>query len=261
MHIRAMHRRVTSSRPTPALSHSRGMRNIADVNLTRRSLHLRMALQTKIRVALDQQLSIHRPVRVVTHRATLPQRFMLEDKWPRLLSMTLRAILVQPRHRQSGRQAARRTARRLEYVAPMRIVALNAIHMPFDHRMMLRHSKFSFRLQMTLKTRRRILSRVHNELPATAARFDMLAPRPMTRFATGFSVEPPIFHVHAPMWTRRKNSRDVRVTLRTRAIPHVPRSRNFRRRNYRPSQCRTGYCQEHNQEKRAESEPHSAKSM
>ena len=36
----------------------------------------------------------------------------------------------------------------------MRIMALNAIHMPFHHRMMLRHSKFRLRLQMTLKTDR-----------------------------------------------------------------------------------------------------------
>jgi hypothetical protein len=237
------------------------MRNIADVNLTWRSLHLRMALQTQIRITLDQQFSIHRPMRVVAHRATLPQRFVLEYKWPRLLPMTLRAILVQSRHRQSGRQAAWRTARRLKNVSPMRVVALNAIHMPLDHRMMLRHSKFSIRLQMTLKARGRILSRIHNELPATAARFDMLASRPMTRFATRLSVEPRIFDMHARMWARWKDSRDVRMTLRTRAISHVSRSRNVRRRNYRPSQRRTGYCEEHNQEKCAESGPHSAKSM
>ena len=119
-------------------------------------------------------------MRVVTHRATLAQRFMLENKWPRLLSMTLRAGLVQSRHRQSGRQTAWRGARGLENVSPVRIVALNAIHVAFDHGMMLGHPKFRLCLQMTLKTRRRISSWIHNELSAPAPRFNMLAPGPMT---------------------------------------------------------------------------------
>jgi hypothetical protein len=75
------------------------MRSVADKNLTRRSLHLRVTLQAKIQIALHQQLSIHRPMRIVTHRAAFPQRFMLKNKWPRLLPMTLRAILIQSRHR------------------------------------------------------------------------------------------------------------------------------------------------------------------
>jgi hypothetical protein len=59
MYIRSMHRSVTTSGPTPAQPHPRRMRNIADVNLARRSLHLRMAFQTKVGIALDQQLAIH----------------------------------------------------------------------------------------------------------------------------------------------------------------------------------------------------------
>jgi hypothetical protein len=133
--------------------------------------------------------------------------------------------------------------------------------MPFEHRVMLRHSKFSFCLQMALKTRCRIFSGVYNELPATAARFDVFAARSMTRFATRFSGEPGVFDMHTRMGTRWKDSRDVRMTLRTRPISDVTRSRNLRWRNNRPSQRRTGYCEEHNQEKRAESGPHSAKSM
>jgi hypothetical protein len=94
MHIRSMHSRVTSSRPTSALPHPRRMRNIADINLPRRSLHLRVAFQAKIRIALDQQFPIHRPMWIVTHRASFPQRFMLENKRPRLFPMALGAILV-----------------------------------------------------------------------------------------------------------------------------------------------------------------------
>src|SRR6266478_5008679 len=141
----------------------------------------------------------------------------------------------------------------------MRIVALNTIHPALYHRMMLRHSKFCLRLQMTLKTRCRIFAGIHNKFVSPAARFDMLAPRPVTRFATRLSAEPRIFDMHTRMRTRRKYACDVRMALRAGAIPHVSSSRNFRRRNYRPSQRRTGYCEEHNQEQRAESGPHRTK--
>jgi len=59
------------------------------------------------------------------------------------------------------------------------IVALNAIHLAFNHRMMLRHSKFGLRLQMALKTRARILARVHNKFSAPTARLDVLAAGPV----------------------------------------------------------------------------------
>jgi len=191
-------------------------------------------------------------MRVVTHRATLSQRFMLEDKRPRLFPMTLRAILIQPRHREP--------ACLFENVAPMRVMALNAIHVAFHHRMMLGHSKFRLRLQMTLKTRRRIFPRVHNEFPTPAAGFDMLAPRAVARFATRLPLELRIVDMDTRMRTGRKNSRDVRMALRASTIPDVSRSRNFRRRNYRPSQGRTGNCEEHNKEQCAESRRHGPKS-
>jgi hypothetical protein len=108
----------------------------------------------------------------MTHSATLPQRFMLEHNRPRVIPMTLRAILVQPRHRQSTRW--------LENVSSVRIVALNTIHVTFNHWVTLRHSKFCLRLQMTLKTRHRIFARVHNKFASPTARLDMFAPGPMT---------------------------------------------------------------------------------
>jgi hypothetical protein len=186
---------------------------------------------------------------------------MLKDKRPRLLAMTLRAIFVEAGHRQSGRQPGGRGTRALKNIPPMRIVALNAIHVALYHWMMLRHSKFGLCLQMALKTRRRIFPWVHNELPAPAAGFDMLAPGPMTRLASCLTAELRVIDMHAGMRTRRKYSRDVRMALCASTITYVSRSRNFRRRNYRPSQRRTGYCEEHNQEKCAESGPHRAKSM
>jgi len=252
MHIRPMHRRMAARRPTPALSQPGCMRRVANVYFTRCSLHLRMTLQAKVRIAFDQQLPIHRPMRIVTDRATLPQRLMLEYKWPRLLAMTQRAVLVQPRHRQpSGR---------LENVASVRIVTLDAIHVALNDRMMLRHSKLRLRLQMALKARGRVRSRIHNKLPAPTASLDMFAPRPVARFTTRLPAELRVVHVHTCMRARGKYPSDVRVALGAGAISHVSCPRNFWRRNNRPSQSRTGYCEEHNQEQCAESRRHGRKS-
>jgi hypothetical protein len=188
----------------------------------------------------------------MTHRAPLPQGFVLKNKRPRLLPMTLSAILIQPRHCQA--------ARRFENIAPVRIVALNAIHVTFNDRMMLRHPKFSLRLQMTLETSGWIFARVHNKFAAPTARFDMFAARPVARFATRLPAELCIIDMHTGMRTGRKYSGDIRVTLRTGAITDVSCSCNFQRRNYRPSQGRTGYCDEHNQEQCADSRRHTPKS-
>ena len=76
---------------------------------------------------------------------------MLEDKWPGLVAMALRATFVLPRHGQP--------ARRFHDVAAVRIMALHAVHVPFDNRMMLRQIKFGVDVEMTLKTGRRILAR------------------------------------------------------------------------------------------------------
>jgi len=84
-------------------------------------------------------------MRRVTHRTTLPQRGVLENKRPGLLAVTLRARLVSARHRQA--------AGRLQNVAAMRVMTLRAAHVLFDKRMMLRQMKLCFGLAMTLETR------------------------------------------------------------------------------------------------------------
>ena len=62
---------VAAGRPAAAKSQFRGVRRVADINLARRPLHLRVAFQAKIRVAGNQQLSVHRAMRVVTNGAAL----------------------------------------------------------------------------------------------------------------------------------------------------------------------------------------------
>jgi hypothetical protein len=248
-----MHRRVAARAPASSLSQSRCMRCVADINFARRPLDLRMAFQAKIQVALDQQFSVHRTVRVMTDRATLPQSLVLEYKWPCLFTMTLRAVFIEPRHRQTaGRSAAGATCR-FENVASVRIVALHAIHLSLDHRMMLRHSKFCLRLQMTLEAGSRIFSRVDDEFAASSTGFDMLAPRPVAGFAAGLPAELRIFDMHARVRAGRKNSGDIRMTLGAGLIADVSRSRNIRRCNYGSRERRTRDGHKQNEEQCADS--------
>src|ERR1700722_13126454 len=94
---------------------------------------------------------------------------MLENEWLGLLAMTLPPFLIRGGHRQS--------ARRLHDVHPVRIVALHAVHLPLEHRMMLRKVKSRLRLDMTLETGLGVLAGIDDKLPASAACGHVLARR------------------------------------------------------------------------------------
>lgn len=224
------------------------MRRVADVNLARRALHLRVAFQAEVQIVLKQQLAVHRTVRVVANRAALPQSLVFEHKWPCLLAMTLRAILIESRHSQP--------AGRFKNITTMRIVTLHAIHLPLYDWMMLRHSKLGFGLQMTLKTGAWILARINNEFAAAPACFNMLASRPMARFAPSLTAKLCVLNVDARVGTGRENARDIRVTLGASVIANVSRSWNIRRRNYGSRDSRTRDGEKHNQQQSAESRRH-----
>src|SRR5215472_3309447 len=95
----------------------------------------------------------------VADGTSLSQRGMFKNERPSLLTMTLAAAFIQACHRQS--------AGRLENIAPVRIVALRAIHFLFQDGMMLRQVKLSFLRAVTFKTRGRILAGIHDEFAAS----------------------------------------------------------------------------------------------
>src|SRR2546428_11001832 len=101
----------------------------------------------------------------MTNRAALSQSFVLEDKRPRLLSMTLRAGLIEPRQGQP--------AGRFQNITAMRVVALHAIHPAFNNWMMLRQVKLGVRLQMTLKTSRRVLAGIDDKFAPAPSCLDV----------------------------------------------------------------------------------------
>lgn len=63
MNVGAVHGRVTTGTPAGALLQARRMGSVADVDLARLLLHLRVTFQTEIGVGLYQQLAIDRSVR------------------------------------------------------------------------------------------------------------------------------------------------------------------------------------------------------
>jgi len=63
----------------------------------------------------------------------------------------------------------------------MRVVALCAIHLLLQHRVMLRQVELGLDVGMTPKTGGRFFAGINDELPAPAADLDVTAPRSVAR--------------------------------------------------------------------------------
>lgn len=72
-----MNRGVAAGAPTCALPDQRRVRRVADVDFARSGVHLRMAFETKIIVALHEHLVRDRPMRLMANGAAFAQRFVL----------------------------------------------------------------------------------------------------------------------------------------------------------------------------------------
>jgi hypothetical protein len=206
--------------------------DIADINLSRCNTlpgHLCVAAETQVYVGLRQHLCINGAVRAMASRATLSQSWVFKHKGPRLLFVTLSAVFIQPGHCQP--------ACRLHDVTPVRIMALHAIHLLFQDRMMLRQVKFPFDRSMALETSRRILSRIGNEFSASATPLNMEASRAVACFATSLPGSIRGFQMNSSVGTGRKNARDFSVALHTRFIAHERCARNIRWRLDRSGDC------------------------
>ena len=174
--IRPMHGAVAARAPAPTQREKIPVRFLPNVNFSSGALDLRVTLQAKVVVALDQHLRIHRTMGLMARRTAVTQRLVLEGMRPGLLAVALRAPLIQSRHSQS--------ASGFHNVKPVRIVALRAIHVPLGHRMMLRQIELRVRLQMTCETRRGITAGIDDELAPSAPHGRVPAARTVARFAT-----------------------------------------------------------------------------
>jgi len=177
--VRAMHGRVTAGAPTSTEPQKSCMIYAADINpcvARRRVCRLGVALEAQVVVSLDQQLGVDRAVWVMADRAAFAHRFVLEDERLGLFAMTLGAGFIEPRHREA--------VGGFHEVATVRVMALHAIHFAFDHRMMLRQVELRVRLEMALKTSRRVPARINNEFATSTADSDVFAAGAVAGFAT-----------------------------------------------------------------------------
>lgn len=177
-----------------------------------------MAAQAKVGVIINKHFLVDRTMRVVADRAAFAHRFMLENKRARLGHVALRATLILPRHGQA--------ALRFEDVTAVRVVAIHAIHVAFDDRMMLRQVKFRLYVQMTLKTGLRFFTGVDDEA-GLAAGMDMLAARAVAGLATALAGHRRIFNMQARVRASREFSDNIRMAIGAGPVADVMRSGNF----------------------------------
>ncbi len=191
-----------------------------------------VAFETEIGVALDQHLRVHGAVRLMADHAAFAHGLMLKNMRARLLAVTLCTGFIQPRHRQPTRW--------LHDVQAVRIMALDAIHLAFDDRVMLRQVEFRVRFQMAGETSCRVFAGIDDELIAPATRLDMQAARPVTGFAPGLPGHFRTFKMNPRVRTGREGTDVIRVAQIAGLITNERSTLNPRRRYDRAPDRRTG---------------------
>ncbi len=203
-----MHRRVAARRPAGAHADQTRVINVADINLSPShawTLDLRMALEAEIQVALDQQLGVDTPVRVVAGRAALAHRRMLKDKGAGLLPMALGARLIPACHRQA--------TGRFKDVAPVGIVALRAVHLLLQDRVVLGEVKFGLFLAMALETGGGVFPWIDDEFASPATTRHVQTRGSVARLTARLPDGAGVFQVDADMSAGRKDAGDALMAL------------------------------------------------
>ena len=182
------------------------MRDFPDVKgaVSAGSDHLGMTFQAKIGIVLREHFRIGGTMGSVADHAAFAERLVLVNERPGLLAMTLGAGFIQARHGQS--------AFRLEDVASVRVVALDAIHFIFEHWMMMGKFEFSLLLNVTLKTGGGFPAGIDDEFAATAPALNMAAAGSVAGFATGSAREFFLIKMDAGMDAAGKGGAIKRLT-------------------------------------------------
>jgi hypothetical protein len=195
---------------------------VANQDLARaeeRALRLGVALEAKVVVALDEHLAVDRAVRTVTNSAAFAHRFVLEDERLGLVTMTLRARLIESRHREA--------ASGLHDVRAVRIVALDTTHFAFEDGMMLREAELGVGFDVAIQTARRVFAGIENEFPPATAAGDVQT----TRAVTGFTAARADFGVWDEMHPRVRTGGElpdvIGVTGQTGLVADVIGAGNF----------------------------------
>ena len=151
---------------------------------------------------------------------------MLQDDRFALLPMAGGAVLVKPGDGQAGRG--------LKDIAPVRVMALHAIHPVLEDRVMMRQMKFGMRRQVALEATGRIAPRVDDKLAPPAPGGDMLAGGPVARFTSGRSFQLGRVNVDPGVRAARKMPRDRTMTIHADLVADVFGAGDLRRADDRP---------------------------
>jgi hypothetical protein len=149
---------------------------------------------------------------------------VLKDERPGLIAVTLGTGLIE------AGQAE--TAGGFHDIRAVRIVALNAVHFPFNHGMMLRHRKLRMRLQVALKTGSGVLAGIQNKSSASATDFDVFATGTVTGFATTLADARIRHELHAGVRAGGEDANVVGVALKTGLVAHVISAGDGRTHHY-----------------------------
>lgn len=231
---------VTTCAPTRTATQEGRVRNIANKNISAHRVHLRVTFETKIIVALDEHFVRDGPVRLMTNSAAFTQRFVFVDDQARLFAMALCARFIQAREPGCSPSLKSGAMRCLENVCSVRIVALDAIHSIFQHRMMVRQSELGVHMDMTSETGLRFPAGIDNKFAAPAPGLHVQAAWSVARFATGRLASRRTFEMQARMRARWKDASDVRMAIDAGLVPNKSRSLDHRRRHHGTSKVGTG---------------------
>lgn len=219
--------------PAGALSDKRSVVDLANEHASRCSLDLSVAFQAEIHIALDEQFVVYGSVRVMTNDAAFAHRFVLEYKWTGLFAMAPGAGFIELRHRQA--------AGGFHDVRPVWIVALGAVHVPFDDRMMMGQAEFRVGAHMTAEARLRFLAGIEDELvPPLSAGLYVATGRSMARFATVLLCLARGTHEHPGMRAAVEFLGDRRMAVHAGLIAHEMRALDVQRLDHRPRDTGAG---------------------
>ena len=219
-----MHCGMATRRPAGAITDEIGMVLVADADDSGRRLNLGVASQAEIGIGLGEHFGVDRAVRIVAGRAALAHRGVLIHHRFGLLPVALGARFIQSRHRQ--------TPGGFHDVHAVGVMALDAVHLAFDDRMMLGKMEFRARGQVALEAAFRVLAGIDDEfLAATAARHrDVFAGGSVAGFAAVLAGHLGFVQMQPRVRAGGEGTRNVRVTIHAGFVPRESRPFDLRNR-------------------------------
>ncbi len=177
MEVGAVDGGVASGGPAGAHGEESLVIDLADPDFAGGGLHLGVAFEAEVGIALGEHLAVDGAVGCVAGDAALAIGLVLEDKGTRLFPVALRALLIESGHPQA--------AGSLEDLAAVRVMALDAVHLAFHDGVMLWQTKLHVDILVAGEAGLRVLARIEDQIRSIARGFDVAAAGAVAALATG----------------------------------------------------------------------------